>query len=201
MRQVVLAMQDEKLAARKKLVLPLPDYERTITKTIKANKRKQKAEKEVAQLGQQVQQSVLPLVVHNQYGSNMNLLQMAIPHDVNVDELARWMGVTGLSIEQLMGREAIKEAKVIDEWQWQYIYGRSLCNPTNVKQLRMQMYKLHEYYMSFCRQHELEQYISVQGRDRHYFHGDDIIFVQFSEVHQLLYMDALDKSLKSCYCL
>jgi len=41
-------MQDEKLAASKKPAPPLPDYERTTTKTIKVDKRKQKVEKEVA---------------------------------------------------------------------------------------------------------------------------------------------------------
>jgi len=50
------------------------------------------------------------------------------------------------------------------------------------------MYKLHEYYMSFCRQHELEQYIGVQVGDRHYFLRDDVMWVQFSEVQQLLYI-------------
>jgi len=56
-------------------------------------------------------------VVQNQYGSNMNLLQMATPDAVNVDELAYWMDATGLSIEQLMGREYVKEAEVVDEWR------------------------------------------------------------------------------------
>jgi len=40
LRQVVQPMQDEKLAASKKPTPPLPDYERTITKTIKADKKK-----------------------------------------------------------------------------------------------------------------------------------------------------------------
>jgi hypothetical protein len=72
LRQVVQAMQDKKRAASKK---PAPAYERTITKKIKEDKRKQKAAgKDVAQLSQQAQQSVPPLVVENQYGSNMNLM-------------------------------------------------------------------------------------------------------------------------------
>jgi hypothetical protein len=54
------------------------------------------------------------------------------------------MDATRLSIEQLMGWEAIKDVKVVDEWRRQYRYGRSLCNPANVKQLRTQMYKLLE---------------------------------------------------------
>ena len=40
LRQVVQAMQDEKLTSSKKTAPPLRDYERTITKTIKADKRK-----------------------------------------------------------------------------------------------------------------------------------------------------------------
>jgi hypothetical protein len=66
----------------KKPALPLSDYERTITKKIKEDKRKQKAAgKDVAQLGQQAQQSVPPLVAENQYSSNMNLMQMSVPDD------------------------------------------------------------------------------------------------------------------------
>ena len=58
-----------------------------------------------------------PLVVQNQYGSNMNFLQMVIPNIVNVDELAQWMDAAELSIDQLMGREYVKEAEVVDEWR------------------------------------------------------------------------------------
>jgi hypothetical protein len=75
LRQVVQAMQDEKRAASKKPAPPLSNYKRTIAKKIKEVKRKQKATgKDVAQLGQQAQQLVLPLVVENQYGFNMNLM-------------------------------------------------------------------------------------------------------------------------------
>jgi hypothetical protein len=37
---------------------------------------------------------------------------------VDLDELAKWMNVTGLSLEQLLGREeltTVKEAEVVDE--------------------------------------------------------------------------------------
>jgi hypothetical protein len=51
------------------------------------------------------------------------------------------------------------------------------------KNLGTQMYKLHEYYLIFCAQHQSKQYLGVQVRDHHYFRGDDVIWVQFSEVH------------------
>jgi hypothetical protein len=57
-------------------------------------------------------------VVENQYGSNMNLMQMLVPDDVDLDELTKWMNVTRLSLEQLLGREeltTVKESKVVDE--------------------------------------------------------------------------------------
>jgi hypothetical protein len=83
-------MQDEKHAASKKPAPLLLDYERTITKKIKEDKKKQKmVGKDVAQLGQQAQQSVPPLVVENQYGSNMNLMQMLVHDDVDLYELTK----------------------------------------------------------------------------------------------------------------
>jgi hypothetical protein len=57
-------------------------------------------------------------MVENQYGSNMNLMQMSVPNDVDLDELAKWMNVARLSLEQLLGREeltTIKEAEVVNE--------------------------------------------------------------------------------------
>jgi hypothetical protein len=179
LRQVVQATQDKKHTTSKKPAPPLSDYEHTISKKIKKDKRKQKATgKDVAQLDQQAQQSVPPLVVENQYVSNMNLMQMSVPDDVDLDELAKWMNVTGLYLEQLLGREeltTIKEAEVVDDWQRKYVYDRSLCDPAKVKNLGTQMYKLHKYYLRFCAQHQSEQYLGVQVRDRHYFHGDDVI--------------------------
>jgi hypothetical protein len=87
---------------------------------------------------------------------------MSVPDDVDLDELAKWMNVTGLSLKQLLGREeltTVKEAEVIDEWRRKYVYGRSLCDPTKVKNLGTQMYKLYEYYLRFCAQHQSEQYL------------------------------------------
>jgi len=46
-----------------------------------------------------------------------------------------------------------------------------------------------------------DNWISVRIRQHHYFHGDDLIYVQFEELHQLCHLDALDKSLVSCFCL
>jgi hypothetical protein len=67
-------------------------------------------------------------------------------------------------------------------------------------ELRTQMYLLNKWYMVVCRR-KADDYICVKIRNHHYFCGDDIIMVQFNELHQLCHMDALDKSLISCFCL
>jgi hypothetical protein len=45
---------------------------------------------------------------------------MSVPDDVDLDELAKWMNMTGLSLEQLLGREEliiVKETEVVNEWR------------------------------------------------------------------------------------
>ena len=63
---------------------PKSDYDRSLTKSFEAAQKKTRARKGVAQLGQQSQQSVPPLVVRNEYGSNLDLL------DVDFEDLARF---------------------------------------------------------------------------------------------------------------
>ena len=58
-------------------------------------RKKTRAGKGVAQLGQQSQQSVPPLVVRNEYSSNLDL-------DVDFEELARFYEETGLDLAQVL---------------------------------------------------------------------------------------------------
>lgn len=199
LRQVVQKMTDANRAASKQPGSTISDYDRTVLKKIKADKRK--VQQKVAQLGEQAQQSVQPLVVANEYGSNANLLAMTIPANVDLDELGNWMEETGLPLEALLGRTDAPIHGGVDDYQSRYIYGRSMCHPEKVRGLGTQIYKLHEYYLRVSSKHKEEELIAVRVRDRHYFRGDDVIWIDFSEVHQLLHMNALDKSLMSCYCL
>ena len=179
---------------------PLSDYDCTITKSVEETKKKVKgARKGVAQLGEQAQQSVPPLVIGNEYGLNMNMLEQ-IPGDVNFDQLDAFFAEFGLSLSQVLGGAAIPKASKIDEWKKEYVYGKSLYNPEALRELGMQMYLLNQWYMAACGR-KTDDYICVRIRNHHYFRGDDIIYVQFNELHQLCHMDALDKSLISSFCL
>ena len=75
--------------------LPKSDYDRSLTKSFEAAQKKTRVGKCVAQLGQQSQQSVPPLVVRNEYGSNLDL-------DVNFEELAQFYEETGLDLAQVL---------------------------------------------------------------------------------------------------
>jgi len=66
----------------------LSDYDRTLRKSIEEEKKKEKrARKGVAQLGEQSKQSVPPLVIGNEYGSNIDVLDQQIPADLKFEEL------------------------------------------------------------------------------------------------------------------
>jgi len=65
LREVVQNITDANRAASKQLGLTISDYDRIVLKKIKADKRK--VQQKVAQLGEQAQQSVQPLVVLNEY--------------------------------------------------------------------------------------------------------------------------------------
>jgi hypothetical protein len=87
LRQMVAAHQQKARVAKKQS--PLSDYDRTIQKFIDAEKKKKKmtwTRKGVPQLGEQVQQSLPPLVVGKEYGSNVSMLDQ-IPGELS---LKKW---------------------------------------------------------------------------------------------------------------
>ena len=89
-------------------------------------------------------------------------------------------------------------APKVDPWK-KFEHGKSLYNPEALGELGTQKYLLNMWYMATCEQGET--FVSVRVRNQHYFHGDDFIYVEFLELHQLCHLDSLDKSLISCYCL
>ena len=100
----------------------------------------------------------------------------------------------------MIARAPIKSAPKIDHWQKKYTYGKSLYTPVALSKLGTQMYMLNKWYIAACVR-KADDYLCVRIRNYHYFCGDDIIYIQFNELHQLCHMDALDKSLISCFGL
>ena len=105
--------------------------------------------------------------------------------------MVRFYEDTGLDLAQVLAEGP--SAPKVDPWK-KFEHGKSLYNPEALGELGPQMYLLNKWYMAACER-------GVRVRNQHYFRGDDIIYVEFLELHQLCHLDFLDKSLISCYCL
>jgi hypothetical protein len=192
-------MVDERTKKRREDDRPKPqkrsDYDRTLDKAVKAKK----AGKGVPQLGQQEKQSIPDLVVRNEFGSNNKLWDilesMKLPTGIDFDfgELAQECAKVGIDIV-----DYLEPAQVVDIWH-KYEHGRSLWNPDKYKDMGTRMYELNQWYLDACKRNE--DYIMLKIRDEHWGRGDDLIHINFAELHQLCHMNSLDKSLISCFCL
>ena len=184
LRKRVASYQQQQRESRKPSKSTLTDYDRTLTKSIEAAQKKKRTGKGVAQLGQQSHQSVPPLVVSNEYGSNLGLMhQTNIPPDVDLDHLGEFIEEAGLDLYQMFGDRNIESAAEVDIWKKKLVLGQSLYNPQALGDLGTQMYLLNKWYMQastggdFC--------VGVRIRDEHWFRGDDVVYVDFAEFHQL----------------
>jgi hypothetical protein len=191
LRRMVDDVQKKRRESRKPS--PLSDYDRTLSKEYK---KMVKARKGVAQLGEQELQSHSPLVIGNEYGSNIDLLQ--IPQDdgpVDLVQLCNFYATTcGVDIADMV----FATAPVVSSWE-KYEHGRSLWDPEKLNDLGTQMYALNNWYLDACAREESA--ISIRVRDEHWFRGNDVMYLEFSELHQLCHLYSLDKTIISCYCL
>ena len=89
-------------------------------------------------------------------------------------------------------------APKVDPWK-KFEHEKSLYNPEASGELGTQMYLLNKWYMEAYERGET--FVSVRVRNQHYFRGDDVIYVEFGELHQLCHLDSLDKRLISYYCV
>ena len=121
--------------------MPKSDYDRSLTKSFEAARKKTRPGKGVAQLGQQSQQSVPPLVIRNEYGSNLGLL------DIDFEDLVQFYEDTGLDLAQVLaeGPSALK----VHPWK-KFEHRKSLYNPEALGELGTQMYLLNKWYMAVC---------------------------------------------------
>ena len=131
----------------------------------------------------------------------MSVLEEYSGPKVNYDGMEEFLAEASLTVNQFYGNALIANATVVDEFKRTYVRGRSLYNPSALRDLGTQMRRLNSWYMEACTKNPDDDCICVRIRQEHYFRGDDLIFVPYNELHQLCHMDALDKSIISCYYL
>jgi hypothetical protein len=112
---------------------------------------------------------VYPLVIGNEYGSNMNVLEQ-ISRNVILDQLDDFFVETSLRISQMLGGAPIESALKVDHWKKEYVYGKSLYNPKKLRELHTQMYLVNKWYMAVGHR-KADDYICVRIRNHHYFRG------------------------------
>jgi hypothetical protein len=169
---------------------PLSDFDRTLHKEV--DPRRKKKSKSVPQLGE-TSSRPLPELVTNQYGSNTGYLKFPAGAAVDFDQLFDYYVSTGMD----MSRVVFENAEVVDKWR-KYEWGQSLWDPEKYAALGTQMYALNKRYLEACDRGERGFYVRIRDQ---WGRGDDVMWVEFSELHQLFYRDSLDKTIISCYCL
>jgi hypothetical protein len=150
-----------------------PDYNRSITKSAEANERR--VGKEVAQLGQQKNQSIEPLKVYD-----TNEWRAQERYDPNNDpEFIQLYGeaanLYGLSITEYMNR--MDEFEGYQQIAYIYQHGAPLVKPELVKDLPTKMRRLHKWYMQASA--ESKNWIYAGYKHEHYSHGDGFVLIEF----------------------
>ena len=169
------------------------DYSRTLRRSASSHTMGSSCasgKRDVAQLREQAVQSIPPLIVQTPVSTADRL--------VITDDLRRQAKEAGVTVEQLIGLEGIPGITE-EEVKWQYVRGKPLVKPDEVKLLPTRMYDLHTWYMQKTANTN-EESLMVKVKAEHYFH-ENALYVEFTELFQLFNQDALDKSIVSCYCL
>ena len=160
------------------------DYDRSLGQSSRAKKAEYGSRpltgRTIAQLGQQENQSLPPLVVHPYDDPETREL---------IERSARHLGATIEYDDYFPMAEPV----------YKYKYGMPLISNDKLPLLQTQMRKLHDWYMQACRESKI--FLIVGIKDEHYFRGNEEVNIEFEELFQLFNQDALDKSFMSCYCL
>ena len=104
----------------------------------------------------------------------------------------------GITVGQLLEIEPMPVLRE-DEIKRKYVRGQPLVEPDKVKNLPTRMYELHQWYMNITKISDRLS-LMVNVKEEHYYH-EKALAVEYRELCQLYNLDALDKSIVSCYCL
>ncbi|XP_071677519.1 uncharacterized protein [Lolium perenne] len=146
--------------------------------------------KEVPQLGEQAKQSIPPLKVsdvpsvYQEHG------------DFDLEAAAALAAQVGCTVEELLS--AHDAVLPIADIAPKFVYGADLVSKERLHKLPTHMRNLHQWYIDACK--ENTSYIVADIPEDYYFRKEEI-HIEMNELWQLFNLDALDKSLMSCYCL
>jgi hypothetical protein len=97
-------------------------------------------------------------------------------------------------VAELLGGAELPNAAIARK----YVYGQSLVDDEKLRQMPTMLQNFHDWYL---RASKREQTMLVAKVGPEYYFHEELIHIEFSEFFQFMNLDALDKSLMSCYCL
>jgi hypothetical protein len=111
-----------------------------------------------------------------------------------MDEAATLAAQIGMTVEDMMFSDAVPRADIARK----FVYGADLVSKERLHKLPTHMRNLHQWYLNACK--ENTSFIVADIPGDYYFRREQI-HMEMNELWQLFNLDALDKSLMSCYCL
>jgi hypothetical protein len=113
-----------------------------------------------------------------------------------MEETLKLAAQMGCTVEELLGSQ--DGALPIADIAPKFVYGADLVSREQLHKLPTHMRNLHQWYLDACKENIM--YIVASIRWEYYYRKEEI-HIEMNELWQLFNLDALDKSLMSCYCL
>nr|XP_051208834.1 uncharacterized protein LOC127326046 [Lolium perenne] len=113
-----------------------------------------------------------------------------------MDEAATLAAQCGVTVEELFGAAdaALPTADIAPK----FVYGADLVSREQLHKLPTHMRNLHQWYLDACKEKKMYIVASIPWE---YYYRKEEIHIEINELWQLFNLEALDKSLMSCYCL
>ena len=161
------------------------DYVRQMRKVAETSGKRRR---DVAQLGQQSNQSIPPLKVTTDEDSGL---------EKDPAHRAQFAADAGISVSQLDNENLLSSTFEPAKWPW--VYGKDLVSPDELKVLPTQMTRLHKWYKEVVLLGR--EMIIVRVTSEHFSGITSELTIPLEELYQLYQLDALDLSILSTYCL
>jgi hypothetical protein len=112
-----------------------------------------------------------------------------------MDKAVRLAAQMNITLAELLGGAELPKAPIARK----YVYGQPLVNDEKLREMPTMLRKFHDWYLRTSKCGEQTMLVDKVGLE--YYFREDEIHIDFSEFFQFMNLDALDKSLMSCYCL
>jgi len=121
------------------------------------------------------------------------LTKLPDEHELRIQ---RQMRETGLSREVLTGQASPPKAEVT---RWHFELGKPFVPPDDVKKLQTKMYLFNGWYM--VQASKGRKMFGCRVKDEDFFNGEETIWLEFRDIHEIYQRDALDISLIQIWVL